>query len=190
MRALVLVADSTPARLCHDAAARIAATSADVVVRDLDAEAFAVAMTPAERAAYHGDQPILDPLVADHARDLKSTEVLVFAYATMFSQMPAVMKGWLDRVLVPGVGFVFDDEHKVRPGLTHVRRIVGISTYDDRRPHVKAVHDNGRRTIMRAVRMSAGWRTGAAWIPLYRAPTATADQREAFLSRCVRRAGV
>ena len=31
--------------------------------------------------------------------------------------------------MVPGVGFVFDAKGKVRPGLTNVRRLVGISTY-------------------------------------------------------------
>ena len=34
--------------------------------------------------------------------------------------------------MVPGVGFVFDEHHHVRRGLTHVHRIVGISTYGAR----------------------------------------------------------
>ena len=54
----------------------------------------------------------------------------MFVYPTWWSGLPAVLKGWLERVMVPGVGFTFDAQSgKVQPGLRHVRRIVGISTY-------------------------------------------------------------
>ena len=53
----------------------------------------------------------------------------MFVYPTWWSGLPAILKGWLERVMVPGVGFTFDSRTgKVKPGLTHVRRIVGIST--------------------------------------------------------------
>ena len=40
-----------------------------------------------------------------------------------------MLRGWLERVLVPGVAFTFDEQGKVRPALSNVRRIVGVSTY-------------------------------------------------------------
>ena len=44
--------------------------------------------------------------------------MLVFVYPTWWSGLPAILKGWLERVMVPGVGFVFDEQTgKVRPGL-------------------------------------------------------------------------
>ena len=46
-----------------------------------------------------------------HAEIIKQAEALVFVYPTWWSTMPAILKGWLERVLVPGVGFVFDEQH-------------------------------------------------------------------------------
>ena len=47
----------------------------------------------------------------------------------------------------------------MRPGLSHIRRIVGISTYGSPWSYVKLMNDNGRRILTRALRMSCGWRT-------------------------------
>jgi len=102
-------------------------------------------------------------------------------YPTWWSGLPAILKGWLERVLVPGVGFRFDERSgKVRPGLTNVDTIVGVSTYGSRRAYVRAINDNGRRTLTRALRMSCGARTGTRWLGLYGMDTATATQRADF----------
>ena len=101
--------------------------------------------------------------------------------------MPAILKGWLERVFVPGVGFQFNDEGKVRPALTHVRRLVGISTYGSPWAYVRAVNDNGRRTIMRTIRINTGWSTRTSWLGLYAIDTATASERERFLERVERK---
>ena len=150
---------------------------------DLYALGVSAAMSADERRAYHGEQPILDPVLAAHADLLRTAEALVFVYPTWWSTLPAILKGWLERVMVPGLAFVFDDQHKVRPGLTHVRRIVGISTYGSPRTYVRLINDNGRRTLMRALRLNTGWRTRTRWLGLYAIDTATDSQRAAFLRR-------
>ena len=43
-----------------------------VTVHDLYAEGFTAAMSAAERSAYHGDHPVLDPLVAEHIADISA----------------------------------------------------------------------------------------------------------------------
>jgi putative NADPH-quinone reductase len=191
VRALIILADPEPAGLLHDATARATAALQEaghhVTTRDLRAEGFRAEMNAIERAAYESDRPIRDPLVAEHAELVGETNILVFVYPTLLSTLPAIMKGWLERVLVPGVGFVLDHRQKVRPGLSHVRRIVGVSTYAERRLDVKITHDNGRRTITRAVRMSAGLWTSATWVPLYSARESTPANRADFLDRCGRR---
>ena len=68
-------------------------------------------------------------MVERYAGIVKQAEALVFVYPTWWSTMPAILKGWLERVMVPGVGFVLDEKQHVRRGLKQVRRIVGISTY-------------------------------------------------------------
>jgi putative NADPH-quinone reductase len=191
VRALIILADPEPAGVLRDAAARASAAldhaGHQVTTRDLRADGFRPEMNAVEREAYESDRPIRDPLVAEYADLVGDTNILVFVYPTLLSTLPAVMKGWLERVLVPGVGFVLDHRQKVRPGLNHVRRIVGVSTYAERRVDVKVTHDNGRRTITRAVRMSAGLWTSATWVPLYSAGEATPAERAEFLDRCARR---
>ncbi|HEY7625442.1 MAG TPA: NAD(P)H-dependent oxidoreductase, partial [Ilumatobacteraceae bacterium] len=103
-----------------------------------------------------------------------------------WSTVPAILKGWLERVLVPDVGFVFDTEHRVRPGLMHVRNIIGISTYGASWPYVKAINDNGRRTLLRALRLNTALRTRRTWLALYRIDRTTTEQRAAFLDRVER----
>jgi putative NADPH-quinone reductase len=102
--------------------------------------------------------------------------------------MPAILKGWLERVLVPGVAFTFDERSgKVRPGLGHVRRLVGISTYGSGRTYVAAINDNGRRTITRALRMSCGWQARSTWVAMYGVDASVPDERARFLHRVEQR---
>ncbi len=187
MQALVIIAhpcdDSFTHALARSAVSGLEAAGHDVDVIDLYAEDFRAHMSYEERLAYETDEPILDPQVGDHATRLKRSQILVFVYPTWWSGQPAIMKGWLDRVMVPGVGFAFDEQGKVAPALGHIRRIVGISTYGSPRLYVKLVNDNGRRVLNRALRMSCGWRTRTRWLPMYAMDRATDADRQAFLQR-------
>ena len=160
MQALVVIAHPCGDSFTH-AAARAAGHGLEhgghqVDMIDLYADEFEAAMSLEERRAYETDEPILDQQVADHAERVQRAEILVFVYPTWWSGVPAILKGWLERVMVPGVGFTFDERSgKIRPGLRHVRRIVGVSTYGSPRPYVTLVNDNGRRMLTRSLRMSA-----------------------------------
>jgi NAD(P)H dehydrogenase (quinone) len=151
---------------------------------DLYADGFGASMSRDERLAYESEQPIIDPIVAAHAARLMRADTLVFVYPTWWSGLPAVLKGWLERVMVPGVGFTFDDRtRKIGPGLGHVRRIVGVSTYGSPWSYVKLMNDNGRRTLTRALRMSCGWRTRTTWLALYEMDTTDDETRRRHLDR-------
>lgn len=191
MRALVLVAHPDPDSLCHAAATRAVAglqrAGHHVDVLDLYEQGYRAAMSLEERLAYETDDPISDPQVDEHAALLTRAQILVFVYPTWWSGLPAILKGWLERTMVPGVGFHLDPRtNKVRPGLGHVRRIVGINTWGSRRSWALLVNDNGRRIIARALRMSCGLRTRTRWIPMYGVDRSTDAERVAFLDRVER----
>jgi|HigsolmetaAR202D_1030399.scaffolds.fasta_scaffold27267_2 putative NADPH-quinone reductase len=160
-----------------------------VTTLDLYAVGFSAVMTADEHRAYqawkpgNAAPPLLDPMTREHARLVQASQMLVFVYPTWWSQPPAILKGWLERVLVPGVAFTFDARGRVRPGMTHVRRIVGISTYGSPWAYVKLINDGGRRIITRALRMSCGLRTPTTWLGLYSIDTAGEEDRKAFLGR-------
>ena len=132
---------------------------------------------------YLGANPIQDPLVARYAEYVKAAEALVFVYPTWWSGLPAAMKGWMDRVLVQGVAFGFNDKNRIVPQLGHVRRIAGVTTYGSSRLVTALGADGGRRTLARALRISAGWRTRTTWLGLHRMDTATDEDRRQFLDR-------
>ena len=187
MRVVVVVAHPDPESFSHaiasTATASLTRAGHAVTVLDLYAEEFRAAMSHDERQAYHSDRPLLDPMAERHAGIVKRAEALVFIYPTWWSTVPAILKGWLERVLVPGVGFVFDERQHVRRGLTDVRRVVGISTYGSTRLYVKALHDNGRRTLTRALRMNTALFTRRSWLALYETDNSSLAQRQAFLKR-------
>jgi NAD(P)H dehydrogenase (quinone) len=187
MRVVVVVAHPDPDSFNHaiasTAAASLTRAGHAVTVLDLYAEEFRTAMSHDERQAYHSDRPLLDPMAERHAGIVKRAEALVFVYPTWWSTMPAILKGWLERVMVPGVGFVFDERHHVRRGLTDVRRVVGISTYRATRLYVKLLNDNGRRTLMRALRLNTALLTRRSWLALYEVDNCSPARREAFLKR-------
>ena len=188
MLALVIVAHPSTDSYCHALAGRaeagLLAAGHEVVVLDLYAQGLRVAMSAEERVAYHGESPIIDPVIAEHAALVQRAEALVFVYPTWWSGLPAILKGWLERVMVPGVGFVLDERtNKVRPGLGQMRRLVGISTYGSPKMYVRLINDNGRRIITRALRMSCGLRVRTSWLGLYAIDTSTSAERHAFLAK-------
>jgi putative NADPH-quinone reductase len=157
---------------------------------DLYAEGYEPRMSAAERRAYHGATPVVSDDVARHAALVRRAEALVFVYPTWWGGLPAILKGWLERTLVPGVAFTFDPvTHEVRRGLTNVRRIVGITTYGSSRAYVTAMGDGGRRTLNRTLRLVCHRWCRTRWLALHRLDTATVDDRLAFLDRVERSLG-
>lgn len=155
----------------------------EVTVLDLAADSFPAVMTAAQRRAYTTDQPVITSEVAKAIEVVRRTEALIFAYPSRLTALTPRLKGWLEQVFVPGVGFTLDDSGTLRPALGHIRRIVGVTFHDESWFGVHRGRDAGRRTITRALRLNTGWRTRCRFVALYGAAAASAEQRATFLSR-------
>lgn len=155
----------------------------DVDLCDLYADGFHPVLTEPEHREYLGRDPIQDPLAARYAEYVKRAEAIVFVYPTWWSGLPAMVKGWFDRVLVQGVAFGFDDKGRIEPGLHHLRRIAGVTTYGSSRLVTFLGVDGGRRTLHRTLRVAAGWRTRTTWLGLHSMDTTADAQRQQFLER-------
>lgn len=142
-------------------------------VRHRSLAEFPPFMTAEERAAYHGDQPLIADDTLAAADDVRWATALVFAYPTTTGTVPALLKGWLERVLVPGVGFVLDDEGKVAPGMPQIVRLGVMTTRPGRRPR----RDGGRRTIMRTIRLNCARRCRRTWVSIPESRAASARAR-------------
>lgn len=116
-------------------------------------------MTEEERRRYHdvGDN-VCCPHVAASVESIRAADAVLFGYPTTMFTIPAHLKGWLERTMLPGVGFVLNERHQVRPGLPSVRRIGAITTTPHSRTRMRAVGDNGRHTLMRSFRANCASR--------------------------------
>lgn len=177
--------DSFSSALCRTAVEALSVAGHHVDLIDLYADNFDPRLTAAERLVYESTSPIISTQIERYADLVRRATGIVFVYPTWWWGLPAILKGWLDRVFVPGVSFALDRHtNKVTPGLGHVRHIVGISTYGSRRLAMRFFNDGGRRNIMRCVRMLAPpISCRSRWLGLYNLDASSLAGREAFLSR-------
>ena len=85
-------------------------------------------MTEAERRAYHEDDNQISPEIREAAGLLHDVDGLLFCYPSSAFTVPAALKAWIEKSFLPGVGFVFNDAGKLRPGLRNIRRLGIVST--------------------------------------------------------------
>lgn len=88
---------------------------------DLYAEDFDPRLTAAERAAYM--EPGYQPTeVAAIVERLKAADGIVLVFPQWWFNLPAIMKGFIDRIFVPGVAFEHDKAGgRIVPLMTHIR---------------------------------------------------------------------
>jgi len=132
------------------------------VRRDLVGSPFEGFMTADEHAAYHSETPLIEEATRQAAEDVAGSGALLFTYPTVAGTVPAVLKSWLERVLVPGVGFVFDAKGRVAPGMTQISRL-GVVTVQ---APMNGRRDGGRRTILRTIRLNCAKRCHTTWLAL------------------------
>ncbi len=189
LRYLVVFAHPDPesfsSALCSAAVDGLRSAGHHVDVIDLYAEEFDPRLSHDERVAYETPTPMLSAQVVRYADLVREAQGLVFVYPTWWWGLPAILKGWLDRVLVPGVSFVLDPvTNKVKPGLGNLREVVGISTYGSSRTAMRIFNDGGRRNVLRCVRVLAPpLRCRARWIALYSLDRSTVATRSEFLTK-------
>ena len=188
MKVLVVLAHPNPDSFSHAIVHKVSATLAEraqsVSVIDLYAIGYSSAMTRAELAAYPTSTPAIDPVVIEHTRLIQESSTIVFVYPTWWSSMPAILKGWIDRTMLPGVAFsVHPETLKLQPGLADVRRLVGITTFGGPRLASLVVRDNGSKIVTRSLRAICHRRCRTTWLRLFNIDSSTAAEREKFLQR-------
>ncbi|MBT5139834.1 MAG: NAD(P)H-dependent oxidoreductase [Acidimicrobiaceae bacterium] len=125
-----------------------------VIHRVLVGGPFEAFMSSAEREAYHGETPLSTPEAIEDAAILKEVDALLFCYPTILFTIPSVLKSWLERVLVPGVAFVFDHKERIRPGMRNIHHLGTITSTPHNASVTRRRRDAGRRTTMRTLRLS------------------------------------
>ncbi len=131
---------------------RLNAVGAEIRVRDLYFEEFDPALSATEHEIYETCPDNCAP-VQSHVDDLRWCDTLIFIYPTWWYGLPALLKGWLDRVLLPDVAFLMpdDDNATIQPGLGHIKRLGVFTTCGASWWLTMLVGAPGKRTLMRGV---------------------------------------
>jgi NAD(P)H dehydrogenase (quinone) len=184
MKALLLHAHPAPesfsAALRGEVVARLSARGWDVDLCDLYAEGFDPVMTAEERHAYHDLSRNCVP-VQGYVDRLRAAEVLVIVSPVWNYGFPAILKGFFDRVFLPGVSFRME-AGQVAPALTHIRRLAVVTTYGGTRLRSWLAGDPPRRIVQRTFRFLCRPER-LRYLALYDMNRATEDGRKAFLAR-------
>ncbi|MFG2292532.1 NAD(P)H oxidoreductase [Streptomyces sp. NPDC048603] len=110
-RALLVVAhprpDSLTAALAGRARDRLAAAGHEVDVLDLHAEDFDPRMTPADEPDWADPGKTYSPEVRAHMARLDAADTVVVVFPVWWFGLPAILKGWIDRVW--NHGFAYGD---------------------------------------------------------------------------------
>jgi NAD(P)H dehydrogenase (quinone) len=187
----VLLVSAHPVEDSYNAALRQAAMEAlvraghTVDLLDLYAEGFDPVLGRAERLGYHTIPSNREP-VAEHVNRLLAAEALVFVFPVWCYGVPAMLKGWFDRVFLPGVSFTLGEDGIARPALTRIKRVVGITSYG--RPWWVATFLMGnppKRQIMNYFRLLTAGRARRKWLAHYDMNRSTERSRKAFLAKVV-----
>ena len=154
----------------------------EVDLLDLYAEGFDPVMSRAERLGYH-DLSTNTLGMADHVARLRSADAVVLCFPAWTFGPPAILKGWLDRIMMPGVGFHLEPGGGVRGGLTHLTKLAGVVTYGQTRLRATLMGDYPRKIIRRYLRHNIGLQKPATFLAHYAMNVSTSVTRERFLDR-------
>ncbi|MBH0237951.1 NAD(P)H-dependent oxidoreductase [Methylobrevis albus] len=185
MRVLVLFAHpvetSFQAALHAKVVTTLRAAGHDVDDLDLYAEDFDPRLTRAERLAYH-DIPANRAAVDPYVGRVLAAEALVLVYPVWNFGYPAILKGFFDRVFLPGVSFKMVDG-RVQTQLRNIRKMAAVTTYGGSRLRAFLVGDPPRKLVMRVLRAVTGLAVPVRYLAHYDMNRSTPESRAAFLAK-------
>lgn len=133
-RALIVLAHPDPRSLCaalaRRAATALAARAFSVDFVDLYAEGF----DPILRLEEARRRASFELATTRQAELLQAADALLFVHPDWWGLPPAILKGWLDRVLTAGVAYAWEEYEsgeRLRLGLLRGKRAAVVATGDE-----------------------------------------------------------
>jgi NAD(P)H dehydrogenase (quinone) len=118
----------------------------EVVFHDLYAEGFPPVMTASEvpKGAH------LPSIISRHTAEIMAADGIIVVHPNWWGQPPAILKGWVDRVIRPGVAYEFaegDSGEGVPNGLLKAKAAVVFTTTNTAQEREKAAFGDPLETI-------------------------------------------
>lgn len=188
MRVLVLYAHPDETSYCaalhRTAVSALERAGHEVDDCDLYEEGFDPILSRAERAGYH-DLETNTAAVQSHVDRLRGARALVIVAPVWNFGFPAILKGYFDRVFLPGVSFRME-HRRVVGNLNNIERITAVLTYGGARWRAIGVGDPPRRIVTRVLRGLVKPFAPIRYLAHYDMNRSTDASRAAFLARVER----
>jgi len=139
-----------------------------------------------------GEMPkgaVLPDAVAIHCREITEADGIVVVHPNWWGQPPAVLKGWIDRILRPGVAYRFlegDAGEGVPEGLLKARTAVVFMTSNTPEEREAAVFGDPLNTLWRNCIFGLCGVSDVRLETFRVVATSTPEQRREWLSRAER----
>ncbi|NDJ76647.1 MAG: flavodoxin family protein [Chloroflexi bacterium] len=177
MRALIVVDHPWPESFSYTTLARaqlaLVAGSFEVDVIDLHRDGFDPVLRVDELAVYTQGQS-LDPKVGDYQARITQAQHLVFIFPVWWEVMPAMLKGFFDKVFLPGWAFADPD---ATPLLTHIQTGTAITTMSA--PQV--IHTSVEPVLCKGILEFAGVQR-TRWFNLLQVSQKSTDEKAVWLA--------
>lgn len=160
---------------------RLTAAGHSVDDCDLYAENFDPRLTRQERLGYH-DQRGPGDAVAGYVERLKAAEALVLSFPVWNYGYPAILKGFFDRVFLPGVSFKLVDG-KAQPTLHNIQKLAAVTTYGGSRFRAMLMGDPPRKVVKRMLRATIKPGASVSYLAHYAMNLSTDGTRAAFTAK-------
>ncbi|MGK6314605.1 NAD(P)H-dependent oxidoreductase [Neorhizobium sp. DT-125] len=188
MRVLLLLAHPVPESYAASVARTVRETleagGHRVDLLDLYAEDFDPRLTEKERRGYF-DSPYDTSGVESLVERLKAADALMLVFPQWWFNLPAVLKGFFDRVFVPDVAFEHDRSGaRIIPQLTNIRHFWVFTTTGSPWWIVRLyMGDPVRRQIRRGIAIFCNRKVRFRMLTLHDMDRATEDKRRRHLER-------
>jgi putative NADPH-quinone reductase len=186
LRILVLFAhpvETSFAAALHDVIVRtLTAAGHHVDDCDLYAEKFDPVLSRQERIDYR-DLSTNRRNVAPYVERLLAAEAIVFSFPVWNMGFPAILKGFLDRVFLPGVSFSLKENGDYVPTLHNIKRLGAVCTYGSTHLLTMLMGDPPRRVLTRTVRGICAPGTRCDYLALYDMNHTTPERCKEFSAK-------
>jgi putative NADPH-quinone reductase len=148
---------------------------------DLYAENFDPRLTRDERLGYH-DVPSNLNGVGSYVERLLKADALVLSFPVWNYGFPAILKGFFDRVFLPGVSFNMVNG-KAEPTLHNIKKVAAVTTYGGSRFRAILMGDPPRKVISRMLRATVKPGASVSYLAHYSMNVSTEASRKKFTAK-------
>lgn len=185
MRILVVFAHPTRTSFCGSILSavleEITSAGHDIDLLDLYADNFDPALREEEWLSYEN---LAGPAIQTYVDQLRRSAGLIWIFPTWNYGLPAILKGYVDRVWKPNVAFSIDSARRVHFGQFGNLKFFIVATTFGSSWLINALSGNpGKRVVANCLRRHFSRSSGFAWLAMYNLDKPRLHNMERYLAK-------